>query len=93
MRGQGTIENLRLGKDSPIAGYVVGSTRPLEGLGVPGARALDKLMESFQRNAVPVRIRGTLGEPETKAVPFQEVSSALRTLIWGQMRRQNSSGR
>ena len=86
VRGAGAIKDLNQGKDSPVEGYAIGSTRPLKGIHLPGVEELDKLMTSLQKGAASVRIEGTLGKPEAKVVSFPEISSAVRRLLWGQLR-------
>ena len=87
IRGAGEIRDFRLGSDSPIAGYAVGSTRVLKGISLPGVRQLDRLMGSFQAGVASVQIGGTLGEATTSVVPLPAVSSAFRRLLWSQLRQ------
>ena len=56
------------------------------GIRLPGAEELDKLMTSLQKSVASVSIEGTLGNPDVKIVPFPEISSAVRRLLWGQLR-------
>ncbi|MCF7958598.1 MAG: AsmA-like C-terminal region-containing protein [Phycisphaerae bacterium] len=86
VRGAATIKDISLGSASPIEGYAIGSTRPLKGINLPGIKELDKLMTSLQKSVASVSIGGTLGEPEVKVVPFPAISSAVRRLLWGQLR-------
>ncbi|MCG7852578.1 MAG: hypothetical protein MIO92_08655, partial [Methanosarcinaceae archaeon] len=86
VRGAGIIKDLNLGLASPLEGYAIGSTRPLKDTHLPGAEELDKLMTSLQKSVASVKIEGTLGKPEVKVVPFPEISSAVRRLLWGQLR-------
>jgi len=88
VRGAGTIGSLSLGTDSTIEGYAVASTHPLKGLHLPGVRELDKLMTSLQTSVASVKVGGTLGKPEPAIVPFPQISSELRRLLWGQLRQQ-----
>jgi hypothetical protein len=90
VRGAGTIGNLSIGTDSTIEGYAVASTRPLKGLHLPGVRELDKLMTSLQTSVTSVKVGGTLGKPESAIVPFPQISSKLRRLLWGQLRQSPS---
>jgi len=90
VRGAGTIENINLGTGSTIGGYAVASTRPLKGLHLPGVRELDKLMASLQTGVASVKIGGTLGKPEPAIVPFPQIRSELRRLLWGQLRQSTS---
>jgi hypothetical protein len=87
VRGAGTIGNLSLGTNSTIEGYAVASTHPLKGLRLPGVRELDKLMTSLQTSVASVKVGGTLGKPEPAIVPFPQISSELRRLLWSQLRR------
>ncbi|UCG55716.1 MAG: hypothetical protein JSU70_12695 [Phycisphaerales bacterium] len=84
--GSGAIMDLSLGEASPIEGYAVASTRPLRDVRLPGVRQLDRLMASLQRGAVSVKIRGTLAQPEVTVVPFPEVGTTFRRLLWGSLR-------
>ena len=70
-----------------VEGYAIGSTRPLKGIRLPGVAELDKLMTSLQKSVASVRIEGTLGKPDVKVVSFPEISSALRRLLWVQLRK------
>lgn len=85
IRGAAHIEDLTLAKASPVTGYAIGSARPLRDIRLPGVEDLDRLMASLQTGVSPVRIRGTLAEPEVVPVPFQEVGRALRALLWSQL--------
>ena len=87
VRGAGAIKDLTLGIASPVEGYAIGSTRPLKGIHLPGVKELDKLMTSLQKNVASVKIEGTLGKPDVEVVPFPEISSAVRRLLWVQLRK------
>jgi len=86
VRGAGVIKDISLGLASPIEGYAIGSTRPLKGMRLPGVEELDKLMSFLQKSVASVKIEGTLAKPVAKVVPFPEVSSSIRRLLWGQLR-------
>ncbi|MBN1846374.1 MAG: hypothetical protein JW810_11865, partial [Sedimentisphaerales bacterium] len=88
VRGAGSIRDLSRGADSPIEGYAIGTTRPLKELELPGMKQLDKLMRSLQTGSSSVRIAGTLGEPAPRLIPLPEIHSALRRLLWGQLRQE-----
>ncbi|MFC1781131.1 hypothetical protein ACFLZ8_02570 [Planctomycetota bacterium] len=85
IRGRASIDDFTKGKASPVSGYAIGSARPLRGNTLPGIDHLDRLMASLQTNVSSVKIQGTLDEPEVAVVPFQEISSGLRSLLWGQL--------
>ena len=87
IRGSGTIEDLTKGGASPVKGYAVGSARPLKGISLLGINELDQLMASLQTNVSSVKIEGTLGDPKVVPVPFQEISSGLRALLWNQLHK------
>ena len=53
---------------------------------MPGMEELDKLMTSLQKSVASVKIEGTLDKPDVKVVSFPEISSAVRRLLWGQLR-------
>lgn len=86
VRGAGSMDNLALGRNSPITGYAMGSTRPLKDFPLPGAEELDRLMKSLQTGAVSVQIAGQLRQPDVSVIPFPEISSPLRRLLWLQLR-------
>jgi hypothetical protein len=86
IRGAGHVEDIYLGGGSPVDGYAVASTRVLRGVPLPGVRALDRLMATFQHDAASVKIDGTLGDPQVKVVPLPVVSGAFRRLLWSQLR-------
>jgi hypothetical protein len=75
-----------LGAQSPIQGYAVGSTRVLKGVRLPGVKELDRLMASLQTGVASVTVEGTLDSAKVTAVPLPAVSSALRRLLWSQLR-------
>jgi hypothetical protein len=52
---------------------------------LPGARELDKLMTSLQKNAASVKVQGTLGKPESITVPLPSIGVELRHLLWSQL--------
>ena len=74
-----------LGEQSPIDGYVMATTRPLKGQKLPGLADLDRLLSSLQKNVVTVTIHNTMGEPRVKVVPFAQVQTALKGLLWNQL--------
>ena len=88
IRGAGQIDDFRRGADSTVQGYAVGSTRVLKNVQLPGISELDRLMATLQSSAVTVVVRGTAGKPEAKVVPLPEVHSALRYLLWQQLREK-----
>lgn len=88
IRGAAEIEDVTLGADSPVSGLVMATTRPLKGIDLPGIKELDKLMGTLQAGAAVVRLEGTAGDVQPKVVPLPEVSSAIRSLLWGQLREE-----
>lgn len=86
IRGSARIEDITLGPDSPVSGLVMATTRPLKGINLPGIKELDRLMEGIQTGAAVVRLEGTLGSVQPRVVPLPEVNSAIRSLLWGQLR-------
>jgi hypothetical protein len=86
IRGAGRIEDINLGARSPVDGFVVASTRVLRGVRLPGVRALDRLMSTFQAGAASARVRGTLEAVEVGVVPLPEVLGSFRNLLWAQLR-------
>jgi hypothetical protein len=85
VRGAGSIKDLSLGLESPVDGYAFASNRPLKKMRLPGARELDRLMTSLQKNAASVKVQGTLGKPESISVPLPSIGVELRHLLWSQL--------
>jgi hypothetical protein len=90
IRGAGAIQDLHQDSASPVDGYAIAMTRPLKGTKLPGVRDLDELIHSLQKGIASVEISGTLGRPESSVVPFPEIRSAFRRLLWGQLREDAS---
>lgn len=90
VRGSAEVEDIRLGAESPVSGLVMATTQPLRGIDLPGIRELDKVMRTLQTGAAVVRLEGTLGKVEPQVVPLPEVSSAVRSLLWGQLRGEEN---
>ncbi len=86
VRGTARIADLTLGINSPIEGFVFGTSRPLKDLRLPGIEELDQLMTSLQNSTAVVKISGTMGQPEVSVIPFPEVSNSIRKLLWGQLK-------
>ncbi len=87
IRGAGRIEDINLGARSPVDGFAVASTRVLRGVRLPGVRALDRLMSTFQAGAASARVGGTLEAVEVGVVPLPEVLGSFRNLLWAQLRQ------
>lgn len=87
IRGAWEIEDIDRGRDSPVRGFAVGSTRVLQGIQLPGVDSLDRLMATFQTGAASVKIGGTLGQVEVKVVPLPEVLGSFRNLLWAQLQQ------
>ncbi len=87
IRGGGSIDDLTKGRMSSVRGYAVGSARPLKGINLLGIKELDRLMASLQTNVASVKIQGTLDKPEAVSVPFKEISTGLRALLWDQLHK------
>ncbi len=85
VRGAGTVKDLNLGLESPVDGYAFASNRPLKKMRLPGARELDRLTTSLQKNAASVKVQGTLGEPKSMTVPLPSISAEIRRLLWRQL--------
>ena len=85
LRGSVNMKDITLGEQSPIDGYVMATTRPLKGQKLPGLADLDRLLSSLQKNVVTVTIHNTMGEPRVKVVPFAQVQTALKGLLWNQL--------
>lgn len=77
----GTIDNLRLGMDSPILIFGAGSLRPFKHLPLPGSHVLDELFTTAQVSITTVRADGTLGDHRVMLVPLSEMSRTLRELL------------
>jgi len=87
VRGAVRIADLQRGAQSEIEGFAVGSTRVLRGVNLPGVRALDRLLATFQSGAASVSIGGTLGAPQVQVVPLPVVLDPFRRLLWAQLRQ------
>ncbi|HNS22938.1 MAG TPA: hypothetical protein PKH24_20735 [Sedimentisphaerales bacterium] len=87
IRGAGTIRDVYCGAQSPVDGFAVGSTRILREIRLPGVKALDQVLATFQTGAASVKIAGTIEKTEVKVVPLPEVLGPFRSLLWSQLRR------
>ena len=86
VRGAGAIDDLRLGKNSPVSGYALATTSPLKGVTLPGINELNEMMNAIQKQVATIQIHGTLAEPQPELVAFPKVSAALQRLLWKQLR-------
>jgi len=86
IRGAGRINDVAAGKESPVDGYAVASSRVLKGIKLPGVRDLDRLMASLQTGVASVKVGGTLGHPQVGSVPLRDISGSFRQLLWAQLR-------
>ena len=87
IRGTGRIMDIHGGSHSPVEGFAVGSTRILRGIRLPGVKALDQLLVTFQAGAASVKIAGTVAKVETTVVPLPEVLGPFRSLLWAQLHK------
>jgi len=85
VRGAGSIQDVTQGAASPVDGYVMGSTRPLKGSKLPGLADLDRLLSSLQNNVATATVSQTLGDPKVAIVPFAQLQTALKRLLWTQL--------
>jgi len=81
--GDGVIEDLSLGRESPINIFLIGAQRPFRGWDVSFLKALDDILAGLQSNLTTVRVRGTLGEPDPQIVPLAALSEAIQKLLLG----------
>lgn len=79
------VEDVRLGRNSPIAGIAAGVIRPLRDIDLPLIGDLDRLIGAVQVGSASVRIGGTLQSPSTSVVPFAEITGALRRILGGRI--------
>lgn len=74
------VDDISLGKASPIQGAAVASARPIKGTGISVLTDLDRMMRAVQTNLTSVRIGGTLENPEVQLSTVAEVQGALRRI-------------
>ncbi len=83
IRGYGSAKDLSSGPASPIEGYAVASTQPLQGLPLPGVGELGRMLQALQGDIAAVRIEGTIAEPQVKPVPLESITGDIGRLLWG----------
>lgn len=81
--GRLRIENIWLGRESPVSGLFGGVLRPLRDVNLPLIGKLDNVMSAIQTNAASVRVSGTLGDPQQSIAPLAEVTGALERVLRG----------
>lgn len=81
--GEGRILNLSQGKNSPVQGAVLATTRPLKDINLPGMETLDKLLFFAQKDTASVQIGGTVDDIQVEVVALPQIRSFLRNLLGG----------
>jgi hypothetical protein len=89
IRGAGAIDEIFALPDSPIAGTLVGTARPLAALRLPFMADVDEILAVLQANATTVQVSGTLREPGVRATTLDEVSDTVRALLLGDVQRES----
>ena len=89
VRGAGAIDEIFGLPESPIAGTLVGTARPLSALRLPLMADVDQILSVLQANATTVQVSGTLREPDVRLTTLDEVSDAVRALLLGEVRRES----
>jgi hypothetical protein len=68
---------------STVAGYLVGTARPLEGIKLPFLADADKILSVVQSGLTTVKIQGTIENYNVSLGALSEVGEGLRQLIAG----------
>ncbi len=88
VRGAGAVDDLFALPDSPIAGTLVGTARPLSALRLPFMADVDQILSVLQANATTVQVSGTLRQPDVRPTTLDEVSDTVRALLLGDVQRE-----
>ena len=89
VRASIAVQDLFLGADSPMAGYAVGTARPLSDLKLPLVRDLDDILSALQATATTMRVGGTVAEPRATPATLGDLSAEFKRAIVGDAKSQN----
>ena len=84
-----SVQDLFLGADSPMAGYAVGTARPLSDLKLPLVRDLDDILSALQATATTMRVGGTVAEPRATPATLGDLGAEFKRAIVGDAKSQN----
>jgi hypothetical protein len=84
--GTGQIADVWKAGDALVAGYVIGSIRPLKDLKLPFAADFDQILSVVQRGVTTVHVTGPVNKPKVEPALFGDMGNALRTLILGDVK-------
>jgi hypothetical protein len=90
IRANGVIDNFRKGPDAALDVGAVGSARPLSQIKVPGFASVDKIFALLQANLTTVHIGGTVRDPKTRIISFDEMNQTLRAIVFGDLKEEQA---
>jgi hypothetical protein len=84
-----SIANLVNIPDSPLAGTVVGSFRPLRAIDLPVIGDIDSALNALQQNSQSIRIYGTVRQPKDRPILFGEIGNDMLNFLLGDTREEH----
>ncbi len=85
--GSLTIDDIWMGKESPIHGGVVGTARPLKDVKLPLIADADKLLANLQSFLTAVGVAGTLEKPKPYQTTLSNFGGGLQKAILGDVKK------
>jgi hypothetical protein len=86
IRANVAVENVWNVPTSGLSGYAFGSLRPLKDLKIPFMARADQIFMALQKDAVAVKLSGTLKKPIEEKIAFGEIGEGLQQMILGEVK-------
>jgi hypothetical protein len=88
VRGVGTIRNVFALPNSPLHAVLVGTSRPLRDLRLPLFAEMDSILTALQSSATTVEVSGTVRNPKTRAMTFDQIGQSLQLMLLGDVQAE-----